>query len=464
MKKAKKVKKVKKAKKLTMLSDGQETQPLHKNTKEVSLRFPEGENKTTDGAFDGNDARSEPFSYATRGPTCPDGYESSIPEPSKQEIDEAAAKGIDPKTDFPTQPVWSSVLKKRQSPWFWVRWLLCNCFCHPRWSMTRAQWIWFMNLVLFVLYSWYTIRLWGETSEKGDKFMATVLRQKISYTASNASNTSMGTYTVTLVDNEMPIRVDVVAGGVFFVSAIISLFVVLLGPFDRWIFFLWRQLDLAFVYWRWLDLLITFPMMMMVLCCITELRDENTIAAIWMLCTGTVACFFLTELWSRPTRNSDRSYDMSRWSGDEAAVKPGLPSSYLSPSELIQRNTQMNRRYGNFVIRTLPIGFGIFPFVALWWIFLNHFYDSRSDLRVAPTDDLLARTPFYIQMLVYGTLVFSALHFLPTLWYQWQLPLNHWKSEIVNSTLSVIFKFYFGYYIYEYVLIKDSLAEALVPL
>ena len=449
-----------------MLSGSQEKQPFHQATKEVSLRFPETEQKTTEGVFDGNDMRNEPFSYATRGPKCEEGYERSIPDPPKQEIEQATAKGVNPQTGFLTQPVWLSVLKKRQAPPFWARWLLCNCFCHGRWTLTRAQWIWFLNVVLFVLYSWYTMRLWGVTSSNGVDFLATVLRQKIGYTPVNVSNASSteGGYTVELVDNGMPIRVDVVAGGIFFVSAIIHLFVVLLGPFDRWIFFLWRQLDLCFVYWRWLDFGFTFPMAMMVLCCITELRDENTLASIWMLCVGSVACFFLTELWSRPTRNTDRTYDMTRWSGDEAPVKPGLPWTYLSPSELIQRTTQMNRRRGNFVIRTLPIAFGIFPFVALWWIFLHHFYDSRNDLRVNPTDGILARTPFFVPMMVYGTLVFSSLHFLPTLWFQWQMPLNHWKSEVVNSVLSAVFKVYFGYYMYEYVLTKGSLAEALVPL
>lgn len=448
---------------------GQEKKPLQppqSSASEVSLRFPDNqESKVTEGAFDGNDGRSESFSYVTSG-SNPNGCESSIPEPSKQELDDAAAKGLDPRTGFATQPLWSSVLKKRQATWFWVRWLLCNCFCHPRWSMTRAQWIWFLNLVLFLFYSWYTMVLRGVTADKGDKFLATVLRQKIGYTPPNITNTSttMGGYTVELVDNGMPIRVDAVAGGIFLVSAIIHFFVVILGPFDRWIFYLWRQLDLCFVYWRWLDFLITFPMTMMVLCCITELRDENTIAGIWMLCTGTVACFFLTELWSRPTRNPDRSYDMTRWSGDEASIKPGLPWTYLPAPDLIQRTVQMNRRRANYVVRTLPIGFGIFPFVALWWIFLNHFYDSRNDLRVTPTDNILARTPQYMQMLVYGTLIFSSLHFFPTLWYQWQLPLNHWKSEVVNSVLSVTFKLYFGYYMHQYVLAKDTLAEALVPL
>ena len=116
-----------------------EQQPL---TKEVSLRFPDGsvgpDAKDTGGGFDGNDEKTEPFSYLTRR----DDYEPPIPEPPQSEIEQAARKGVDKNTGLTTQPKWLSVLKKRQAPWFWVRWACCNCLCNPRWTMTRAQWIW----------------------------------------------------------------------------------------------------------------------------------------------------------------------------------------------------------------------------------------------------------------------------------------------------------------------------------
>lgn len=458
-----------------MLSQGAaehvEKEPLQSTQavpKEVSLRFPESGNPDANigGAFDGNHPLSEPLAYSTRGPKCQDGrgaYQSSIPEPPSREIDEASRRGVDPRSGFLSQPVWLSVLKKRQAPWYWLRWLFCNCFCHPYWTLTRAQWIWFLNFLLVIVYGWLTYMLWNETMPKRDQFLTTVFRQKVSYMAP-INNSSIGTYSASLVDNKMPIRVDLVAGGIFLTSAIIHLFVVALGPFDLWIKFLWRQLDLCFVYWRWLDYGITFPMTMMVLCCLTELRDENTLACMWMLCVGSVACFFLTELWSRPTQNMDKTYDMKRWSGDDIEVKPGTLSAYLSIPEFIQRQTQMSHRRVNYMVRTLPISFGIFPFVALWSIFLNHFYDSRNDIRINPADGILDRTPQFLQMLVYGTLVFSTLTFLPTLWFQWTPPMNHWKSEITNAILSAIFKLYFGYYLYWHVFTKASLAEAMVPL
>jgi len=119
------------------MSEGAEKAPL----KEVSLRFPDGAVGPaggTEGVFDGNDEKSEPFSQLTRR----DDYEPPIPEPRQSEIEEAARKGIDKNTGLTTQPKWLSVLKKRQGPWFFVRWACFNCFCNPRWTMTRAQWIW----------------------------------------------------------------------------------------------------------------------------------------------------------------------------------------------------------------------------------------------------------------------------------------------------------------------------------
>ena len=126
-----------------MAEAASEEQPL---TKEVSLRFPDGavgpDSKDTGGIFDGNDEKTEPFSYLTRR----DEYEPPIPEPPKSEIDDAAKLGIDRNTGLTTQPKWLSVLKKRQGPWSDSLALL-QLFLQPPLTMTRAQWLWFANLI-----------------------------------------------------------------------------------------------------------------------------------------------------------------------------------------------------------------------------------------------------------------------------------------------------------------------------
>ena len=44
---------------------------------------------------------------------------------------------------------------------------------------------------------------------------------------------------------------DLLTAGFFLLSALAHLFAVVVGPFDRFIWIYWRQLDLAFFWWRW---------------------------------------------------------------------------------------------------------------------------------------------------------------------------------------------------------------------
>jgi len=199
--------------------------------------------------FDGNDEKTEPFSYLTRR----DEYEPPIPSPPQREVEEAARKGIDKNTGLTTQPKWLSVLKKRQGPWFWIRWLCCNCFCNPRWSMTRAQWLWFVNLICLGLHVWYCSSVWGLTLSHGEDFEATIWRIMPMWNATVEGRWDLPEqgHTAVLVDNLRPIRVDLVVGGYFLISAFFHALAVALGPFDRWIWIYWRQLDLCFHWWRW---------------------------------------------------------------------------------------------------------------------------------------------------------------------------------------------------------------------
>ena len=198
-----------------------------------------------------------------------------------------------------------------------------------------------------------------------------------------------------------------------------------------------------------IDYAATLPMVMMTLCCIIHLREQNVLASIWMLMFCTIAGSFLTELWSRPHRNADRSYDMNRWLGDEAPVKPGLPWTRLAPEEVCQRALQQSRRRMNYVIRMIPHVLSIFPFVAMWVLILNHFFTSIEDLRLEATDDIYKRLPDFVPMAVLGTLFLSLLFFFPLWWWQWAPPSYYWKTEIVYPMLSVLIKYYIGYLLYQ---------------
>ena len=410
------------------MAEGAEKAPL----KEVSLRFPDGAVGPaggTEGVFDGNDEKSEPFSQLTRR----DDYEPPIPEPRQSEIEEAARKGIDKNTGLTTQPKWLSVLKKRQGPWFFVRWACCNCLCNPRWTMTRAQWIWFANLICLVAHAWYAIAVFTEASngKVEGAMQATIWRIKPMWNASVPDG-----YTSELVDNLKPIRIDILLGFLFIVSAAFHALAVALGPFDRWIWIYWRQLDLCFHWWRHLDYAITLPMCVMLVCLITHLREQNAIACLWMLTFSSVFGNFLTELWSRPHRNADRSYDMTRWLGDEAPIKAGLPWTRLTPEEVCQRALQQSRRRMNYVVRLIPNVIGIFPFVAVWVVILNHFFHTLGDLREDPTDDIYKRIPEFVPAAVLTTMLLMLLFFFPTWWWQWAQPQYYWVRCLASSPCS----------------------------
>lgn len=443
------------------MAEAGENQPLNrdgKDMKEVSLRFPEGsvgpQSKSTGKAFEGYDKPPQSFRFLTQR----EDYELPIPEPPKSQIEEAESKGLDPTTGLAAQPQWLSVLKKRQAPPVWIRVPLFNCFCNPRLTLTRAQWIWFNALICLVLYTYYGIVALQESLKegKGVSMEATIWRIQPVWNA-----TLQDGYTAVLVDNQRPIRVDLIIVALFGVSVFWQLFEITLGPFDQWIWIYWRQLDLCFHWWRYVDLLVTFPIMSMAVCLLVQLREENAIALIVISMFTTVAGFLLTELWSRPHRNADASYDMTRWLGDEAPIKPGIPASRLSSEELYQRSLQQSRRRMNYVIRMIPSTLSIFPFVASWVVMLNAFFTSLYDLRVETGDNILNRLPSFVPITIIGTLVLQTLFFLPLWWWQWGQPQFYWQTSIVYSLLSLGTKLFLGIMFLDNVINKGSYNLAL---
>jgi hypothetical protein len=403
-----------------------EKEPLNK---EVSLRFPEGsppEGEETGGKFDGDERPNDPISFLTRKALPRGGvYDPPIPQPAED-------------------GGWSSVLQKRMGVFAPLRWVLCNCFCNPTFTLTRAQVIWFVHLACLVAHVWYGWMLREAAVGQPGAFEATVWRLTPVYNASAADS-----HTALLIDNLKPVRIDLLVLGIFVVSAGFNLLVVALGPFDRWIWVYWRQVDLAFHWWRWVQLSITWPMIMLLVCCIVELREQNALALVWMCVFGTVATLFLTELWARPHRTAEAKYEMDRWAGEGKPVEPGVPLSKLAPQQIAERALGQAKRRMAYTIRTFPMALGIFPFVAAWVVVLNHFFTSLNDLRISESDALYARTPPFVHRLVIGTLLFSVGLLLPIAWYQFCPPRNYWKCEVVYPLLLLAMNLYIGYIVLE---------------
>ena len=113
--------------------------------------------------------------------------------------------------------------------------------------------------------------------DKGEKMNAVVWRM-----APKWNSTAADGYTAALVDNGRPIRIDFLTATFFGLSALFHTVAVLCGPFDRWISLYWRQLDLGFFWWRWLEYSLSAPTMAMGICLITGLREQNALASVFM--------------------------------------------------------------------------------------------------------------------------------------------------------------------------------------
>jgi hypothetical protein len=229
----------------------------------VSLRFP---GAATGGFFDTGgdperlklndfvtaatrrDNTTEPSLMIYHGDVIPVEYVPSEGPLSTAEINKDEHKAfanIGVNAEGYKQPYWRSVLLYKQRPLAILRWATLWClFANRRFYLTRAQWIWLCNLVCLILHAIMA----GLTFERGGrnpKGMEVPI-WRIEQVWNN--NTAMG-YTVDLVENWHPIRIDHLTGGFFTLSAVAHLFAVLVGPFDRWINLYWRQIDLAFLYW-----------------------------------------------------------------------------------------------------------------------------------------------------------------------------------------------------------------------
>jgi hypothetical protein len=427
-------------------------EPSEELLESASLRFPGAVNNGNlgfgDSFVDGGAAK-------TSGGV---GVESPIPEPPQSVLDAAAAKGIDEKTGKLTQPAWLSVLKKRETPFMLVRLLTCNCCFQKTWSITRAQWIWALNFACFASYLAWALQIGMQSFKegKGDTMAVSVWRLQFLW-----NSTLPDAHTAVLVDNQQPIRVDVVVGAIFVVSTIVQFAAVVAGPFDRFIIVYWRNLDLCFHYWRWIDMLVTMPLMGMALCLLVQLREANALALVWMLFSCTVACFFLVEVWSRPHRGVDSRYDMSRWMGEDPVVQPGVPLVRLSATDVAARTHRAVQRNRLYYMRVLPATLGLFPFVAAWVVILNAFFTQLYDTRLGEGGDVYDRTPEFMHRLVLLTLAMQSLYFIPLFWYQYMPPMHYWKTDVIYTVLALATKMFFGITVLDNVIRKTSFDAAL---
>ena len=404
----------------------------------LSLRFHNLPGQDIGGKFDDpyDEHRNDAVTKLTRGPK---GYNPPIPS------------GVEGST-------WKSALLKQQKPPLLLRLVTLGCCCNRSFSITRAQWIWLLNLLAFAVHSVWAILVWREGRGKGEKMEIAIHRISSVWNETEGR----GSYTHTLVDNGKPIRIDWITLAFFAISALAHLFIVALGPFDRYVWLIWRQLDLCFVYWRWIEYSVSASVMILAIGLTVGIRDETTLATIFLLMWVTCLLGLLTELWSRPhgEYESDQLLDMERWQGDLEPVEPNKSWRELSSEQMCARVLYAQRRRVNYLLRMIPVGIGITTFAGTCVIVLNAFYKSLDDLR-HESEDLLDEMPKWVPALVFGTLAIFSLFAFPIIIYQWLPPRHFWQTEVIYCLLSLTAKVYLGGYLYAFVIMSGDASESL---
>ncbi len=392
----------------------------------------------------------------------PDGYvnqeyfkikrENAIPRPSQVEIDTAKRKGINPRTGRDYQPEWLSVLQKREPLPRWLNTLLCDC-CGRQFWMTRSQWLWTLHLICFVVHATMVfLTLYESLSKPADKFEIPVWRFSVEWNNSTATS-----YGVQVVENGKPIRFDWLVAVFFGISAIHHGIIVFLGPWDRFIWAIWRQIDLGFNWLVWLEYMISAPTMVLAVCLLIGIREENTLASLFMLTVATIFCGLLTEIHSKPHRNADGTFDFSRWAGELPQVKPDIPAATAQDFEDRQYGRMIRQQ--NYFHRMIPCVFGLFLFMATWIQVIHYFLTSIDDVRERDPD-LAEKIPWFVPVVVFGIFLLFLTFPVNLIWHQWLPPKHYYKTEIWWCVLSLTSKLFLGLMIYFNVLRMSSFSEA----
>jgi hypothetical protein len=374
------------------------------------------------------------------------------------------------------------------------------------WRLTAAQWIWVLNLICFAAHTAMVFLTayfawWSKDLDKyGDVDPYDIKIYRITAEWTNQTNQA---YTFKVEENGMPVNVAWATLSFFLISAVFHLFALVAGLFEHTWFWYWRQLDDCFAYWRWIECKLhphpshvrsppapdpqscSFPfspdsasasLMGMLLAISVGIREQNTLALIFVSFWVTMMLGLMTELYSRPViiadqtnyktpvgrlgfiekpdyvRNPNALHLLSQnsWEGErptrDADGKP-VPSSNFDFLHA--------QRVSNYVRRMLPHILGIFPFTAAMVVIIYHLEYAKWRLRTE-TD---LRMPWFVDALIYGSLMlFSSFTFVQWI-YQYLPPGYYFGTEICYCVLSLVAKMWLGWLMLVNVIMTEGRAE-----
>ena len=385
----------------------------------------------------------------------------------------------------------------------------CKLFVCCGWRWTAAQWIWFLNLVCFLahtamIFVTYHFAYWRHDLDPMDQtkhVMIPIYRIRNIPTQymldNNLSKWSEGwNLTSTdpndglfLYDNGMPINLASLIVSFFATSAVFHFLALVLGAFERFWFYYWRQLDDAFAWWRWAEYSISASIMSMALGIVLGIREQNTLASLFMLTWATQTYGFLTEYISTPKAYADEEnhkypvgpYQLKKFS-DPSNNDYGKTDYYRDPNALklisqtewtsdrplydikdpqqpiaLERIDYLVRaqRTRNWIRRMVPHVFGWFTMTSVWFILIVQLENAKRDI-----DEISDRNiPDWVNALIYGTfLIFMQFAFTQIV-FQRLNPGFYWATEVSYCILSLTAKLYLGLFLLVNVIMADASAN-----
>ena len=356
----------------------------------------------------------------------------------------------------------------------------CKLFCCCGWRLTAAQWVWIANLICFLAHTAmvFLVAYFAWWSKDLEKYDTNPYHIKIYRITASWTNETAQVYEMAIEDNGMPIDLAWATLSFFLISAVFHLFALVAGMFEALWFVYWRQIDDCFCYWRWAEYSGSASLMGMLIAISIGIRDQNTLALIFMAMFVTMWLGCLTELYSRAVirvDNTEYKYPVGRlgfvgkpdyktnpnalhlisqthWEGDRP-LRDGDGNMVATSFDYVGA-----QRTSNYIRRMVPHVLGIFSFAGPVVVMVYHFEHARWRL----TQETEYEMPDFVPFIIYGSLILFSSFALVQILFQYLPPGFYWGSEICYCILSLTAKLWLGWLILINVIMVEGRAEDLL--